>query len=98
MEYEEAGFCLSQALYGALILNLPSRFQEIAPPPALPQVPFSPTRAALSNAVPSRPGYGKAVELASAVMCPMKHNSTVMEVRDEEVISKIFGILNFHPS
>jgi len=53
--------------------------EEIAPPPALPQVPFSPTRAALSNAVPSRPGYGKAVELASAVMCPMKHNSTVME-------------------
>ena len=78
----------------------PSRFQEIAPPPALPQVPFSPTRAELSNAVPSRPGYGKAVELASAVMCPMKHNSTVMEVWDEEVmlgvvVSKIFPI--FHP-
>ncbi len=75
----------SEMEHWSLTHSIPS-FQEIAPPPALPQVPFSPTPAALSNAVPSRPGYGKAVELASAVMCPMKHNSTVMEVGgDEEV-------------
>lgn len=39
---------------------------------ALPQqVPFSPSA--------PRPGYGKAVELASAVMCPMKQGSNVLE-------------------
>eukprot|EP00438_Fugacium_kawagutii_P032558 Skav201094 [mRNA] locus=scaffold2562:165817:169473:+ [translate_table: standard] len=42
------------------------------------QVPFSPPRD-LAAAVPSRPGYGKAVELASAVMCPMKQGSSVRE-------------------
>ena len=41
---------------------------------ALPQqVPFSPSAGA------ARPGYGKAVELASAVMCPMKQGSNVLE-------------------
>ena len=49
--------------------------QEMSPKGyALPQqVPFSPSASA------ARPGYGKAVELASAVMCPMKQGSNVLE-------------------
>ena len=53
---------------------------------ALPQqVPFSPTAAAAAPAALSvpRPGYGKAVELASAVMCPMKQGSNVLEAPRE---------------
>ena len=60
------------------------RLQETALPVQLPHTPFAPAAGAAlgytgASGSPSRPGYGRAVELASAVMCPMKQGSSVLE-------------------
>lgn len=72
--------------------------EETALPVQLPHTPFAPAAGAAlgytgASGSPSRPGYGRAVELASAVMCPMKQGSSVLEdyVMDQKIGEGSFG-------
>ena len=59
----------------AIFLNMLQVREDQETPPAAFQLPQQPDAASPSK----RAGYGRAVELASAVMCPMKQSGHVME-------------------